>query len=358
MGDFVGPTKSRVPWTDVTFNGIVNKDSVMISPGEKLLYSREMTGGLSFTLSAQEKDSEAKVIWDDSEFFVLIPVGENVKLKMDPTSLGLPSKSSEILLLCVIANEWICLFLTLIIFFSLAFLTIEQKGFRYRIFLRETQRYFLDYIILGGVLLLIAVGLRFFRPNTITFNLYILLPGFIYFILKIIYRAFPSLPIILFGLFFIGNVITHWFWFDKGVLQISKIPDQTYNSLVRIVYPSDTTVLSLGYYRQLRGSDLIVASGSFFAGESKVKRLIRLNYHEKIYVLDYPGELTTEDYDRLLGLDGWSTWNRRNAGNFYFYKVELPVASPIAIFTYEDDAFLIQVDQLDELELFNDFIFD
>jgi hypothetical protein len=134
--------------------------------------------------------------------------------------------------------------------------------------------------------------------------------------------------------------------------------DRTFNSLATMFYPSDPTVLSLGFYEQLRDSDLVVAEGSYFSEERNINRLVRINYQEHVYVLDYPGELIAEDYERLLKLDGWSTWNRSYDGEFYFYQADLPVTTPIVFFTYEDDILLIPLDQLDELGLFNDFVFD
>jgi len=74
--------------------------------------------------------------------------------------------------------------------------------------------------------------------------------------------------------------------------------------------------------------------------------------------MDYPGELSTEEYDRLLKLDDWSTWERRKDGVFYFYDADSAVTSPIVVFTYLSDIFLIPENHLDELGLFNDFIFD
>ncbi len=168
----------------------------------------------------------------------------------------------------------------------------------------------------------------------------------------------PSLSIVLFSLILLVNIFAHYVWFDKVTLRVRNVDDRTFNGLVTIVYPSDTTVMSLGFYQQLRDSELILAQGSFLAEDENVARLNRINYHENIYILDYPGELSIEDYERLLQLDDWSTWNRRRDGTFYFYKADLAVTSPIVVYTYLDDIFLIHEEQLDDLGLFNDFIFD
>ncbi|QRN82484.1 hypothetical protein JR338_08610 [Chloroflexota bacterium] len=356
--NFIGPIKTSIPWTDVTFDGTIYMDSVTIPPGGELFYSREMTGGLSFMLSTSEKDSEAIVVWDGVKTVVPIPVGVKIDLVMDSTSLGILPKPSQFLLLAVKINEWVCLFLTLILILGSGYLILKKSDFHYRIVHWETLRYLGDYLILSGVLILFAIVFRAYRPDTLTKNLYIVLPSFFYLLLKIIYWVVPSLSIVLFSLILLVNIFAHYIWFDKITLRVRNVDDRTFNRLVRIVYPSDTTVMSLGFFQQLRDSELILAQGSFLAEDENVARLNRINYHENIYILDYPGELSIEDYERLLQLNDWSTWNRGRDGTFYFYKAELAVTTPIVVFTYLDDILLIPEEQLDDLGLFNDFIFD
>ena len=358
LGNLVGPTNASIPWEDVSYDGTTQEDSVKLLPGGELSYSREMTGGLSFLLSAPEKDSEAVITWDGTVTSVSLPVGEDVSWETDPTSLGKPSRVNQYLLWVVKVNEWLCLFMGLNVVLGLFTLIFFDHKRRYEVFLSDAQKYFLDYLILGGVLLFFAIGIRVIKPDTLTINMVILLPGFFYLLIKILNRIIPSLPIILFCLIIVVNIIGHWAWFDDVLLHVRQMRDQTFNSLATMFYPSDPTVLSLGFYEQLRESDLVVAEGSYFSDEKNINRLVRINYQKNVYVLDYPGELLAEDYERLLKLDSWSTWNRSYDGEFYFYQADLPVTSPIVFFTYEDDILLIPLDQLDELGLFNDFVFD
>jgi hypothetical protein len=358
LENLVGPTNASIPWADVSYDGTTQEDLLTLPPGGELSYSREMTGGLSFMLSAPDKDSEAVITWDGTAASVSIPVGEDVNWTTDPTSLGKPSKVNQYLFWVVKTNEWLCLFMGLTLVLGLITLLFFDHEHQYRVFLPDAQKYFLDYLILGGILLFFAVGIRVIRPDSLTKNMVILLPGFFYLLLKILNRIVPSLPIIVFCLIFVVNTIGHWAWFDENLLHVRQMWDRTFNSLATMFYPSDPTVLSLGFYEQLRDSDLVVAEGSYFSEERNINRLVRINYQEHVYVLDYPGELIAEDYERLLKLDGWSTWNRSYDGEFYFYQADLPVTTPIVFFTYEDDILLIPLDQLDELGLFNDFVFD
>ena len=358
LENFIGPTRITIPWEDVDFDGTVYEDSVTIPPGGELYYSREMTGGLTFMLSAPEKDAEVFVEWDSNKMTVPVRVGENVDLEMDPTSLGVPSRESRYLLLGVKANEWVCLFLALTMLLGGAYLFIKKDGFRYIIFQRDALRYLTDFLILAVILILVAIGYRAFRPNSLTRNLIILFPGIVFLILKVIYRIYPALPILLICFTLVVNVIAHWVWFDNFLLKANQISEDTFYELADIVYPSDTTMLSLGFYKQLRDSELVLPSGSFLADDVNVDRLIRINYHKNVYVLDYSGELSTEDYKRLLNLDGWTDWDRRNKGTFHYFRADLPVTTPIVVFTYENDNFLIPLNQLEGLGLFNDFVLD
>ena len=358
LEDLLGPNNGEIPWSDVTYDGIVNNALVKMPPGGELSYSREMTGGPSFTLNALEKASEAIVVWDGVQSTIQLPVGEPVELVMDPTSVGNPSSVNQALALIIKINEWLGLFLALVILLGSAILFLNKGGFQYRIFRQKSQRYLMDYLILGGVLLLIAVGLRAFSPDPLTKNLIILLPGLVFLIMKALYWVMPSLPLILFSLILVVNIFAHWVWFDPIPLRVKQITDQTFNELVLRVNPIDSTVMSLGFYKQLRGSELVLAAGSYLAEDDNVARLNRINYHQNIYVLDYPGELSAEDYNRLMALDGWTTWDMRHPGSFYFFQADRPVTSPIVVFTYLDDILLIPEDQLDDLGLFNDFIFN
>ncbi|MBG0770413.1 MAG: hypothetical protein H0S82_01820, partial [Anaerolineaceae bacterium] len=349
LADLMGPMKGEIPWSDVSHDGIVNNELVKLSPGGELVYSRRMTWGISFTLSAPDEDAEAIVAWDGVQSVISLDRGETVVQVTDPTSMGVPSRLNRYLLLIIKFNEWLSLFLTLNVFLGAAYLLSGKNKIQYRVLLGDTQRYLLTYLILNSALLLIAIGLRIYSPGSDAITLFILLPGLLFLILNAIYRAVPSLPTVLIGLTLIVNIFAHWVWFDTYIVKLGKMTDQTFNELVHFVNPSDPTVMSLGFYKQLRDSELVLAEGSFLAEEDNVARLYQINYHKNIFVLDYPGELSTEDYDRLLKLDDWSTWERRKDGVFYFYDADSAVTSPIVVFTYLTDIFLIPENQLDEL---------
>ena len=99
LEDLLGPNNGEIPWSDVTYDGIINNALVKMPPGGELSYSREMTGGLSFTLNALEKASEAIVVWDGVQSTIQLPAGEPVELVMDPTSVGNPSSVNQALAL-------------------------------------------------------------------------------------------------------------------------------------------------------------------------------------------------------------------------------------------------------------------
>jgi hypothetical protein len=358
LENFNGPTNGGIPWEEVDYDGTIFADSVTIPPGGQLSYSREMTGGLSFMLSASEKDSTISVEWDGIQSVIKLERGKSIDLEMDPASLGILPRESQLLLFVVKTNEWLCLFLGLTVLFGIIYLKFLDREFKYRTYQRELFAYLVDYLSLAAILLLVAIIFRIIRPDSLTNNLVIVLPSLIYLLLKVIYRFVPTLPIIVIILAVGANFLAHSVWFDKHLLKVTRLTDTTFYKLADTVYPSDATLLSLGFYEQLRDSVLILPPTSFLAEEENVARLIRINFHEHVYVLDYPGELARDDYQRVMDLGGWTKWDRRDSGSFYFYRVELPITTPIVCFTYEDNVLLVPENQLDSLGLFNDFVLD
>jgi len=358
LENFLGPTNDAIPWEEITFDGAIEDAALVLPPGGVLDYSREMTGGVSFTLTALEEDAKVIIGWDGVESIVSLPDGEPIEWATDPTSVGAPSKVNQILFSSIKINEWLGAFLILVVLLGTVSIFFDRGKFRYKICCRDTQRYLLTYLILGTVLLLVAIGVRAYRPATHTQNMIILMPGLIYLMIKLIYRVWPPLPLLLFVLTLVVNLFAYRAWFDPDPLRVRDVVDQTFNELVILVNPSDINVMSVGFYRQLRGSELILPTGTFLAEEDSVARLNRINYHKNIVVLDYPNELSVEDYNRLMTMDGWTTWHMRHDGSFYFYQADRAITSPIVVFTYLDDFLLIPEDQLNDLGLFNDFIFD
>jgi hypothetical protein len=356
--NFTDPSQAMIPWEDVTTDGEINADAVWLSPGEGLDYAREMTGSVSFMVSAPEGDAELSILWDGSEQAIELSQGESRTLIMDPTSTRNSSRVGRIILLIIKVNEWFGLFLILSIALGGLVLLLWPDGYRYDIYQRKAQGYLTDYLILAGVLLLVAIGLRAFRSQSVTVTTIVLLPALAYLALKLVYYVVPSLPLVLLILTLGVNILAHWVWFDQSLLAVRPLPEKTFSELTKIVNPNDATFMSIGFYKPLRGSDLIVPAGSFLAEETNVARLERINLHESVEVLDYPGELTAEVFQQVMTHNGWGEWTRREDGAFYFYMPELPVTAPVVVFTFRDNVLLIPANLLDELELTDVFVLD
>jgi hypothetical protein len=356
--NFVDPSQAMIPWGDVSTDGEISADAVRLSPGEGVDYAREMTGGVSFMLSAPEGDAEVRILWDNFEQAIVLSQGESRTFNMDPTSTGNPSRVGRIILLMIMGNEWLGLFLILSIALGGLVLLLRPDGYRYEIYQRRAQRYLTDYLVLAGVLLVVAIGLRGLRPESVTVTAAVLLPALAYLALKLVYYLVPSLPLVLLILTLGVNVFAHWVWFDESLLSVRPLTEQTLSELTKMVNPSDATFMSIGFYKPLRGSNLIVPAGSFWAEGTNVARLERINFHESIEVLDYQGELSAEVFQQVMTHNGWAEWTRREGGAFYFYQPELPVTAPIVIFTFGDNVLLIPANLMDELGLTNVFVFD
>ena len=347
-----------IPWEDVTTDGEINADAVRLSPSEGLDYTREMTGGVAFMVSVPEGEAKINIRWDGTDQVLELSQGEILTLTMDPTSIGNPSRVGRILFLMIKANEWLGLFLLFSIVLGGLVLLLWPDGYRYEIYQRKAQGYLTDYLLLAGVLLLLAIGLRALRPQSVTVTAAVLLPALAYLALKLIYYVVPSLPLVVLCLTLGVNILAHWVWYDQSLLSVRPLTERTFSELTKMVNPSDATFMSIGFYKPLRGSDLIVPAGSFWADEANVARLERINLHDSVEVLDYPGELSAETFQQVMDQKGWVEWTRREGGAFYFYEPELPITAQIVIFTFGDNVLLIPANLLDELGLADVFILD
>lgn len=357
VSELTGPMDSIIPLEDLVVEGTLGGESVALPPGGSLTYTREMTGGLTLTLSAPAGNALAIVRWDDQEELVSLVGGARTRLQTDPTSGGVPSRTMRLFLIGVKVNEWLIWFLILTAALGELDLVFHNEEVTYQVNRSGLQRYLMDYLILGGVLILIAVGGRFFLPESAPVSALVLAPGAIFLILKLLYLVTPILPLVLIGMTLSVNLFANITWFDR-LLSVRLMVDGTFNELAINVNPDERTMMSIGFYRQLRGADLIVPLGTEFAEEDNVQRLIRINILNGVTIADYPGELTTEEYDRVMTQGDWSQWEKRLPGAFYFYRAEDPITSPIVLFTYRDDVLLISTAWTDDLGLLYDSILD
>ena len=266
--------------------------------------------------------------------------------------------ASLIVLTSLRVNDGLVLFLTIFAGLGTIYLILKGQDTHYEVFLKDTQRYLRDYLILGGILLVVAIGVRILTPDSSIKTLFILLPSLVFLFLKVIYYVMPALPITILCLTLGVNLLVNLGLFNIQLLTVSRIPERTVNELAVLVNPGDPTLMSIGFYKQLRNSDLVLETGSILASEKNVNRLTQINLLGQVYILDYPGELSMEETQQLLGMEGWSKWDRREAGLFYFYRADMPVISPIVIFTSQEDVFLVPSDSLDDLGLYDGFIFN
>lgn len=268
------------------------------------------------------------------------------------------ASAGQLILTVLNVNNGLVLFCAIFLALGAIHCILKGKDCSYQIFMKDAQRYVLDYLILSGVLLGVAIGVRFLKPDSPIKTLFILLPGLLFLVLKVVYTVMPSLPIVIMGLTLSVNLLVNFGLFPTSLLPVTWITERTFNELAIWVNPGDPTLMSIGFYKQLRNSDLVLETGSVLASEKNITRLKQINLLDKVYILDYPGEISSEEAQRLLGEVGWEKWDRREFGSFYFYRADDLVTSPIVIFTSQDDFFLVPSDFLDGLDLYDDFIFD
>ncbi|MDY6873931.1 MAG: hypothetical protein SVR81_08205 [Chloroflexota bacterium] len=352
-----GPMESIIPLDDLETTGTLGGESVALQQGESLSYTREMTGGLTMTLSAPAGEAQATLLWDDQQDIITLDGEAAVQIQTDPLSQGTPTQAMRLFLMGVRVNRGLTLFLILITFLGGLDLVFHNEEEIYQINRSELQRYLLDFLIVGFALILIAFGVRYYLPESTPITALILLPGGVFLFLKLLYMFMPSLPFILIGVTLGVNLFANVIWFNR-LLSVPMMEERTFNELASHVNPDERTMMSVGFYKQLRGADLILPSGSELSDEDYIQRLIRINYLEDVVLADYQGELTAQEYSRVMAQGEWTQWKKRLPGSFFFYNAEEPINSPIAIFTYEDDVLLVPTEWIDDLGLFHDIVSD
>ena len=333
-------------------------DDIFISPGDAIIYQRQMTGNLIFNLTAVDNPGQVIITWDGEQEVMDLEAGETRVVETNPFSWGFPSKLMTLFMIAVVVNEWLSSVLFLVLFVSLLLILLGDKNHKYRINLSDFARYLSDYLIISSVLLIIIMLGRNLGVSSITVNLLVILPGLVFLLLKLLYLKITALPLVLMLIAIIINLLIYSNLFDQRILRPVKIVESSFNELATFVNPAETTLLSVGYYRQLRGVELVIPQDSFFAETENQRRLIRINQLRNIFVEDYEGGLTSNEYSALLENWKWHQWDKRTPGSFYFLDTETIPESPIAFYFYENDVFLVPIEFSKELGLFHDFVFD
>ena len=333
-------------------------DDIFISPGDAIIYQRQMTGNLIFNLTAVDNPGQVIVTWDGEQEVMDLEAGETRVVETNPFSWGFPSKLMTLFMIAVALNEWFSLVTVVVLFLGRLKIFIAGSDWKYRVNFPELAHFLADYLIINGILVSLVLLERFLKIPNIEVSLLVVLPGFIFLVLKIIHNYFPVLPLIVLSATVLFNILAYSSWINVPIMRPYYEKTPTFNRLAVRVDPDEPTLLSVGYYRELRGAELILPAESEFTGDYYQRRLILINQLRNLFVEDYSGELSYEEYTALVEKAEWHKWDKRTSGSFYFLDMESTPGSPIAFYFYENDVFLVPIEFSKELGLFHDFDFD
>lgn len=352
-----GPDGKPIPLGEILSDQQIIDDDIYVKPGETFQFSSEMTGGLSFRATAINNKAEVNISWDDQKETIPLGAGDSRYFQTDPSSWGKPSKTLQYFMFCVVANEWISFILFSLFLGGFLYIEFVDSNQDYLVHMPELCSYLKIYLILNTILLVLAVLERFFPINRQTYNLYLLMPGLIFLIIKISYRYLRLIPLIILFIGIVLNPVLQLRLPHFNRLRIKHLKDQSLNNLTQIASPNEPTLLSIGFYKELREAELIMTADSFLAESNNLERLKRINILEEVHFCDYQSELTYEHFNAFSKQPDWKTWKGIEK-TYYFYNGNDLISSPIAVFYYGDHIFLIPIQYTENLGLPYDFVLD
>lgn len=350
---FTGSDGKQIPLEVIIPGQDITDDAIYIEPGDSFEFSRKITDSVNFRVTALNADAKVNVRWDDQLKSIQLKAEESYTIQTDPTSWGQPLTIMRYFMVGVIVNEWISYVLLCII--AIGFITMKctKPDDDYIIHMPELKRYLMDYIILNTILIILASIENFFPINHTVHNIYFLMPGLFLLFVKMYFRRLLPLLILLGGI--LVNLNFHINTPDYNLLHAKHLKSGSFNDFVMLAHPNQPTMLSIGFYEQLRETELVMAPDSLLAEKTNLDRITKLNNLKKVYIYDYQDQLTAAQFNELIALPDWEVWEDANF-SYYFYAPEGSIDSPIAIYYHGGNILLIPIHYTQVLGLPHDFI--
>jgi hypothetical protein len=295
---------------------------LILQVGESLSYQREFAGGIQFDVQALAQPAEVTVEWDgDQKVYSFEREGEIRDVQLDGSSWGQPSLIYRALgifgLICDVCAVFI-IFLVFIMCIWKSETFAQAEGWR------KYEICFLDGIKLSlwinlGILLLGIGYTAFFNERVNLINLSFL-AGIILLIREVNQNKKGLLIIFSMGILLIGILTNIYFWIVPPHDLHQVLHYRPYNSfeyLADRIGARNATYLSIGYYRYLRESHLIIPENLYDELLLNSGRLERLNQLEGFLFEDYDCSLSESQVDELLSLGEWKIWPNRTGGEYY-----------------------------------------
>lgn len=354
---FWGPDGNPIPLTDLDTTARIEGEDVFLASGDSLNYTREMTGGVSFSLSAIGAPAQVVVTWDGRSETIELDVTSRDQVRTDPTSWGYPGRWMNLFMTYAVLNELLVMVAILMVVWGF-FYQLIQPDLKSPPGWPHGCPYLRDYLILTSILILIALGERYLRTTPQTYAPVLLAPTLVYLLLKWLLPRVKLLPLIVVMLGVAINLMAAVPAFNQNYLRVQRMEEPSFNALAIQVNPYETTLLSVGFYKQLQGAQILVSPDSDFTSDIDLQRLITINQLESARVADYAGELTSQQAQALLDDYPSLEWQKRTPGAFYLIEADERSQEPILFFWQGNDVFLVPAPIAKDMGLIDDLVFD
>lgn len=328
-------------------------ESVILHPGQSLVYTREMVGGVEISLSRERiPDSgwvRAKINWDGEEQqpFVYSRGGEVFSIVFPGWLWGTPSIIYLILGSLSIATDFLAAF-GIGYYMRMMVHTYEVSidSFPDSSLFTAIKTFYVPILINLGFMVLAVINQLWITKN-ITYSLALMLAGVASFIpaffaqhRKWVLRA--ALPLILMGVLF------NFYVFFSPINELHLTPEiLTDDSLAKLAQKAgDSTYLSMGYYRYFRNTTLHIPADLMAELNLFTDRLERMNTGLQVMDAPYDYELAVDVADQWLEDYAWQAWPREVGGTYYLSLDETSPGDELYFFQSGDRTFLVSIDFL------------
>ena len=323
----------------------IDDGSLLLGPKQSLTYSREMVGGLDISFSTKTGHPlEVDLDWDGRlQEISLPPQEELITVSLPGWTWGEPSLIYRLL-------GWVNILADGISLLGVLFcgvLWLFGRNTEKRPIVKTVPKFqwlesytTLIWIVIGCIILAGLNQIVFPRSRLLMLLLFLI--GGLAFI-AVIFRRYPRWVLrIVLSVFAIGiglniNLIIHPA--NTLRLNIFMTQDDSFENLAQRA--EDSTYLSMGYYRYLRGAILHIPVPLVEELNFSMSRLETMNIGLKVVNDPYDYILTSDEANQLLSSYSWQEWQRRDGGVYYFYPEGSSALREYYFLKYEGQYFLM-----------------
>jgi len=340
------------------FKSLDSSQDFHLSSGQSVHFQRNMLGGMTIIAYANNSPSEIDVTWDGVTTRQLLRADSTQNfIYLDGSSLGKPDTAHMLFLIINITSDVFSCFFLFLALFQLLSDHLQKKQVlpeeQFALFPKART----DFVVIQLFLFFLAKASLDFQWIPEIVAMYILLGSWIFWGLLSWFRK-TELSMIS-GLFLIVaavSIICNICFFPKMQAYNPKVSLKANNSfpeLVNFTLTDITNEISVNYYKQMDQSSLIIDKDILARVNFDPKRFLDINHAKSAQVEDYPSELTTNQYKRLLQENSLlsSPYNiniRNQSGMIYLLDDPENIGKKYITYQYKKDIFFLSPEAMEE----------